>query len=149
MFISDGHESMSMIWYFYIVTFEDYLPVFYFLIGVFPYMLIYPTVVNIKGLRDTVVYELASKQAEINRSSSKPNKNIAKGKEELEDEVFFELTPVYNEYMMLSFTVVFIYFAITKPYLSLYDYIVVAPFIIRYFEYFSYSQGAMLIVFGL
>lgn len=50
LFISGGNESMSMVWYFYILCFKDYLNAYRFLLLLYPYCTIIPTVINVKLL---------------------------------------------------------------------------------------------------
>lgn len=50
LFISDGSESMSMVWYFYILCFKNYLNAYRFLLLLYPFCTIIPTVVNVKIL---------------------------------------------------------------------------------------------------
>ena len=47
----NGDESMNMLWYFYTVWFQKFIPTFWYLIQLFPYSLILPTVLNVISLR--------------------------------------------------------------------------------------------------
>ena len=137
---------MGILWYFYIVSFEDYLNWFYFLVLTFPYILVYPTILNVKGLRDTVVYKMASEQAELDIAKDQPKKQT-KDIDNQDLVVEMHLSQVYNHYMVLTFVIIFIYFAICKQYLVAYDYIIAIPFMWRFFHMFSQSQAAALLAF--
>ena len=155
VFISDGGESMSILWYFYILCFQDFKNTFYFLFLVFPYVLIVPTVLNIKMLRDSYndYTELPIDKSNvlnqkldtyINGVVDKPE--VYK-KFETKDVQNLPLNLVNNYYMTMCLCMLFLYFMITKEYLVSFDFLIALPFLYKHWKLFSQSPVALLLTF--
>ena len=175
----NGEESMGMLWYFYTVWFDNFIPTFWYLIQIFPYSLVIPTVLNVISLRTNAraynllpvdtTGELNSKLEEFIKNSKDEQatfwrflevqnmqsiwKSALKAPEDNnKQEELEDIEEIYenNEYYLSQWlTLTFIYFMLTKPYLVSFDFIIILPFMWRHWNLFSYSPAALVMVFGL
>jgi hypothetical protein len=155
LFISDGNESMSMLWYFYTLTFQNYLNSYRFLILVYPYCLIIPTVLNTKlleGSFNSYSEMPIDKQNSLNAELDKYAENMEEKPENykkflVKDQANFSIYTVRNYHMSMCFAQIFIIYMISKEYLVSYDFIIVMPFLLQHWRLVKHSPLATLLMF--
>ncbi|CAI2368203.1 unnamed protein product [Moneuplotes crassus] len=157
LFITDGNESMSMVWYFYIICFKDFLAPLRLLVLLYPYILLLPAFYNVKFLEHSY-NEYCLMPIDPNNQLNQGLENHIKGLKEkpegyrkflTKDEENLNPKRVENYHLSLALILVFIYFTLTKEYLVSSDFIIIIPFIPQHWKLLSQSPFSVVMLFIL